>query len=243
MSALGLILLHLKWARLARALLTFSLLGLLGIGFFPLGDQLAQTLERQFPAWHDDEKPVDGVIVLGGGVDVWSSASWDTLAFNSAGNRFVAMADLARRYPSAKIVFTGGYGAMFGQTLSEADIVERHISELGLQPGRVLFERLSRNTKENAAFTKAMLTPNPGERWLLVTSAWHMPRSMGLFRKAGWKIEAYPVGWISAPGYANATLAIEASGHLAKFDTMVREWIGLIAARLLGQSDALLPGP
>ena len=243
MAVIGLILLYLQAVRLARFLLTLSLLGLLSIGFLPLGDQLAQTLEGQFPAWHDDGKLVDGVIVLGGGVDVWSSAAWDTLALNGAGNRLVAMADLARRYPSAKIVFTGGYGAMFGQNLSEADLIERHVSELGLQPGRVVFERLSRNTKENADFTRDMLTPHPNERWLLVTSAWHMPRSMGLFRKAGWKVEAYPVGWISAPGYASATLAVEASGHLGKFDMMVREWIGLIAARLIGQSDEFLPSP
>ena len=242
-AALGLILLYLKWTRSARFLLTFSLLCLLGIGLLPLGDRLAQLLERQFPAWQDDGKPVDGVIVLGGGVDVWSSAAWGALAFNSAGNRLVAMADLARRYPSAKIVFTGGYGAMFGQNLSEADLIDRHISELGLEPGRVIFERESRNTKENAAFTKAFVTQGPKERWLLVTSAWHMPRAMGLFRKAGWRIEAYPVGWISAPGYESATLSVEVSGHLNTFDMMAREWVGLIAARLLGQSDELLPGP
>ena len=113
--AIGWGMLLLQRQRLARIVLTIGLFGLLGAGFFPLGDRLVQPLERQFPAWHDDGKPVDGVIVLGGGVDVWASAAWDTLAVNRAGSRLIAMADLARRYPHAKIVFSGGYGAIFGQ--------------------------------------------------------------------------------------------------------------------------------
>ena len=235
--------LFIRRIRTAKILLSAGLVGLLFIGFLPLGDRLAQTLEMQFPAWHADGKRVDGVIVLGGGLNVWSSNAWDSMVLNGAGNRIVAMATLAKTYPSAKIVFTGGYGSLFGKSISEADIIEQHISDLGLSPGRIIFERKSHNTRENAEFTKEMLDVKLDEHWLLVTSAWHMPRAMGLFRKVGWKVEAYPVGWISAPGLENSSLGTEASSHLATFDMMVREWIGLIAARVLGQSDEFLPKP
>ena len=243
LAVAGLLLLYGQRTRAARLCLSLALLGLFIIGFFPLGDRLADGLERQFPAWKDDGRPVNGVIVLGGRIDVGASTAWDALALNGAGNRLIAMADLARRYPGAKIVFSGGSGELFSSELSESDIVERHSAELGIAPGRILIERRSRNTKENAEYTKAMLTPAPGERWLLVTSAWHMPRAMGLFRKAGWTVEAYPTGWISAPGHSGSTFLTEASSHWLTFDQMAREWAGLIAARMLGQSDALLPGP
>jgi uncharacterized SAM-binding protein YcdF (DUF218 family) len=242
-AATGLGFLFVRRLGVARVLLTIGICGLLAASILPIGDRLAQVLEGQFPAWKEDGRPVDGIVVLGGSVNVWSSAEWQSLALNSAGNRLVAMADLARRFPNAKIVFTGGYGSMFGEALSEADIIEQHISELGIESGRVIFERASRNTQENAEFTRSMLEMTPHERWLLVTSAWHMPRSMGLFRKAGWAIEAYPVGWTSAPKFASSGFSTEASSHLLKFDLMVREWIGLIAAWALGQSDDLLPKP
>jgi len=243
LAAFGWLSLLLGKTRLARLLLLPSLVILLLIGFLPLGDRLTEQLEQQFPAWQDDGRPVDGVVVLGGGVNVWSSAAWKALVLNSAGNRLVAMADLARRYPSAKIVFTGGYGSLFGQELSEANEIEQHLAELGISPGRIVFERASRNTRENAVFTKAMIPRQTNERWLLVTSAMHMPRAMGLFRKAGWTMEAYPVGWNSAPGFDESILSTEVSSHLRSFDMAVREMIGLIAARVSGQSDALLPGP
>jgi len=243
LAALGLYFLLFGKMRLARILLTPSLAILLIIGLFPIGDRLTELLERQFPAWQEDGRPVDGVVVLGGGVNVWSSAAWNALVLNSAGNRLVAMADLARRYPSAKIVFTGGYGSLFGKELSEADEIEQHVLELGIAPGRIVFERASRNTRENAVFTKDMIQTQRNERWLLVTSAMHMPRSMGLFRKAGWSMEAYPVGWNSAPGFDQSILSTEVSAHIRSFDMAIRECIGLLAARLTGQSDAILPGP
>lgn len=243
MMALGTGLSVFGYARRGRVFLIPSLLAFLAIGFLPIDEWSARTLETRFPPWHDDGRPVDGVIILGGSINIGSSAAWDSLSLNSAADRIVAMADLARRYPSAKLVFTGGYGALLGRTISEADILDRHSASLGLAGDRVVYERQSRNTRENAVFTKAMIDPKPTEHWLLVTSAWHMPRSIGLFRKAGWNVEAYPVGWTTAPGYEDTGSSTEISNHLAKFDMIFREWIGLLAARLAGYSDDLFPSP
>jgi uncharacterized SAM-binding protein YcdF (DUF218 family) len=104
-------------------------------------------------------------------------------------------------------------------------------------------ERRSRNTQENAEFSKALATPTSSERWLLVTSAYHMPRSIGLFRKAGFAVEAYPVDWrLGGRGdlFAFNTVAGEGLGCT---DIGLREWIGLLAYWLTGKIDEPFPGP
>ncbi|KAK0329552.1 hypothetical protein LTR94_036327, partial [Friedmanniomyces endolithicus] len=103
--------------------------------------------------------------------------------------------------------------------------------------------RLSRNTRENAEFSRDIVKPKPGERWLLVTSAYHMPRSMGLFRKAGFPVEAYPVDWKVGTKEDLFEFHLMAKNGLQLIDTGVREWVGLIAYRLNGSIDSLLPGP
>ena len=114
---------------------------------------------------------------------------------------------------------------------------------LGIASSRLLMERGSRNTLENAEFSKAIVNPKPGERWLMVTSAFHMPRAVGLFRKAGFEVEAYPVDWKVGKGNDIFTFSNLAGDGLGRADTAVREWMGLIAYRLAGRTDALLPGP
>jgi len=153
------------------------------------------------------------------------------------------MADLARRYPEAKIVFTGGSGYLAGSSGSEADLVEQHLTTLGVDPNRIQFERASRNTYENAVMTKVLVQPAPGEHWLLVTSALHMPRAMGLFRAAGFELEAYPVDWRTAPDFGGMLSDDPASSRLRLFDLATREWVGLFASRLTGQSRELFPAP
>ena len=213
------------------------------LSFSPVSERLAFSLEHRFPAYREDGRPINGVIVLGGGLNLASSMTQGRLVLGAAGDRLVAMADLARRYPEAKIVFTGGSGYLTGSSGSEADLIEQHLTTLGISPNRILFERASRNTYENAVMTKALVQPAPGEHWLLVTSALHMPRAMGLFRAAGFELEAYPVDWRTAPAFGGILGDDPASSRLRLFDLASREWIGLFAARLTGQSRELLPAP
>ena len=127
--------------------------------------------------------------------------------------------------------------------LFRSDLVEQNLSRLGIASGRILFERASRNTFENAQLTKAMVTPAQGERWVLVTSALHMPRAIGLFRAAGLDLEAYPVDWRTAEGFTGVMGDEPASARLRLFDSTLREIFGLIVARLTGQSHELFPAP
>lgn len=213
------------------------------LSFSPVAEKLASVLEDRFPPVQSDERPIKGAIILGGGLNMASSVMKGQLVLGAAGDRLLAMADLARRYPQATIVFTGGSGYLAGSTASEADLIEQHLSRLGIAPGKVLFERASRNTYENAVMTKTIVNPAQGERWLLVTSALHMPRAMGLFRAAGFDLEAYSVDWRTAQGFAGFMSDEPASSRLRLFDSTIREIIGLVAARVTGQSRELFPAP
>jgi uncharacterized SAM-binding protein YcdF (DUF218 family) len=116
------------------------------------------------------------------------------------------------------------------------------LATLGVDPGRVLLDREARNTHENAVNAMALAQPQPGEVWLLVTSAFHMPRSIGAFRRAGWTITAYPVDYITGPS-ERFLLDLDFAGGLSLASFAVREWVGLLAYRWFGWTDSLFPGP
>ena len=125
----------------------------------------------------------------------------------------------------------------------EADAAGMVLRDLGIGSDRLLLERKARNTAENAMLAKQLADPKPGERWLLVTSAWHMPRAMGLFRKAGFDVEAWPVDYRTAgPGDAWILFSSPVEG-LRRLDFVVKEWVGLLVNRLTGRSDDLFPAP
>ena len=133
--------------------------------------------------------------MLGGALSPDVSHARNTVALNEAAERLTAVAELARRYPDARIIFSGGSGAVIFDERPEAEFALRLLETLGVAPGRVVAEDKSRNTVENARFSRELAQPKPGERWLLVTSAYHLPRAVGVFRKAGFPVEAYPVDW------------------------------------------------
>lgn len=225
------------------ALAALGGLGLLGFGLLPLGNLLMLPLEQRFPAFAEDARPVDGIIVLGGAILPETSTRRGQLVVNSAGERLIAMADLARRFPQAQLVFSGGGGNVFEDEIAEADVLARHAAVLGLEPGRVQFENRSRTTAENASRTRELLGPRQGERWLLVTSAWHMPRAIGCFRAVGLPVEAYPVDYRTG-GWSDArTLNSYSHAGLALADLAAKEWAGLLVYRLSGRTSALFPGP
>jgi uncharacterized SAM-binding protein YcdF (DUF218 family) len=216
---------------------------LLIAGLSPLAVLIALPLEERFPAFVDDGAPITGIIVLGGAIETRLSADRGQLLLNDAAERQVAMADLARRHPQSRLVFTGGSGSLTGSKASESEIVGRYADTMGLPRTRLILEDRSRNTRENAQFTADMVKPQPGDRWLLVTSAWHMPRAIGCFREAGFGVTAYPVDYRTGGWKDVLRVNAFASEGLALLDIVTKEWFGLIAYRLSGYTDALLPAP
>ena len=243
LGLLGVILLVTRFRPLGRKLVVASIVLLAAAGFSPLGNLLLYSLEQRFPPWDAARGAPDGIIILGGSIDPDLSLAHGTAVVRNAADRIVTAAALARRYPNARIVFSGGSANLISNDAKEGDFVGATLESLGVAKSRLTVERLSRNTLENAVFSKALVAPKPGERWLLVTSAYHMPRSVGLFRKAGFPVEPYPVDWrIGGRGDSFSFLTIAVEG-LSRTDMATREWIGLLAYRIAGKTDDLFPGP
>lgn len=241
---LSLLLILVGLRRVGRGLLVLATLGLLVFGFSPVANFIMSPLEERFPQFHDDGQPITGVLLLGGAELPDIGLARGQPAFSEAGERVIAFADLARRYPQARLVFVGGSGALFPDGKGkEAAMMRQSLSVLGIAPERVEFEELSRNTAENAAFAARLVKPKPGERWLLVTSAFHMPRAMGCFRAVGFPVVAYPVDYRTVgPEALEDTFSRAASG-LDFTDVGVKEWVGLVAYYLSGKTRTLFPAP
>jgi uncharacterized SAM-binding protein YcdF (DUF218 family) len=239
----GTALLFTRYAKSGRRLVAASFALLLLIGTLPVGAALVYALENRFPAWDPARGAPDGIIVLGGAVDPDLSAVHGETALNDSAERITAIAELARRYPAARIVYTGGSVSLLRVGEAEADYVARLFESFGIARDRIMLERRARNTAENATFTKDIAQPKPGERWLLVTSGYHMPRSIGCFRKVGFMVEAYPVDWrIEDAGHMLSSLNALAGG-LGATDLATHEWAGLLVYWLTGRTSELFPGP
>ncbi|SRR5258708_7513217 len=241
--ALGVGLLLTRWQRAGRCTLALGVCLLLLFGYSPAGNVLLLSLSERFPAWQFDGHEPDGIIVLGGAIDPEASVARNALETDSSAERIIAMLELARRFPKARIVFSGGSGNLIENLVPEAPIAGRLLERFGIARERVVLESKSRTTGENAIFTRALLSPKPGERWLLVTSAFHMPRSVGAFRAAGFEVEACPVDWRTRGWIDAATPFDKLSEGLARTDIAAHEWTGLIAYWLSGRSSALFPSP
>jgi uncharacterized SAM-binding protein YcdF (DUF218 family) len=241
---IGVVLLFTRYAKTGRKLAALGVAALLITAVSPLGRALTTELENRFPPPPEDAPPPDGIIVLGGAMDERITAARGRAALTEAGERLVAFAELARRYPQARLVFTGGSASLTDSRHTEAEAAAVFFREIGLDPDHVIYENRSRNTWENAVFTRELVKPAPSERWLLVTSAAHMPRAMGIFRQVGFPATAFPVdyrttgrngwGWRPDRHIADA---------LEFFDAATHEWIGLVVYRLTGKTDALFPAP
>jgi uncharacterized SAM-binding protein YcdF (DUF218 family) len=239
----GLLLLPTRFVRAGRRLIVASLL-LLGLaGLSPLGNALILPLEQRFPPWDATRGAPDGIISLGGAFDTVVSPARGEVALNEAAERLTAVAELARRYPSARVVFSGGSGRLIYQGAGEAELAARLFDSFGIARERVILEDKSRDTDENARFTRELVKPKPGERWLLITSAHHMPRSVGVFRAADFPVEPFPVDYRTR-GSADLLRPFYSLGDgLRRTDTAAREWSGLLVYWLTGRTRELFPAP
>lgn len=240
---LGALLRATRWPRTGQRLVLGGSVGLAFFGLSPVSLWLLMGLENRFPAFQDDGAPVVGVIVLGGSFETEPTNFRGQMALNDAGERILAIGTLGRRFPHAKIVFSGGGSGFATGRTPEATLLEHSAEELGVAPGRIIYERRSLNTYENAIFSKELVHPQPGEKWLLVTSAFHIPRAVGVFRQAGWPVTPYPVDFRTAGPDDRLRFFASIPQGLERADTAAKEVIGLIAYRISGKTDALFPAP
>ena len=231
-----------RWKAAGRRLLTFTALATLIIAYLPIGKWLLYPLEQRFPPIRQPLAAPDGIVLLGGSFSLMVSENRQQIHLTSSGERVLAFQDLAQRYPQAQLVFTGGSGNPTFQEVREADLARDLFQQLGIDNERVVYERESRNSYENARNTRALIAPEPDQNWLLVTSAFHLPRAMGAFCRQGWKVQAYPVDYRTLEGRL-FDVDFNLLGHLNLLDSALHEWVGLLAYRLTGKTNRLFPGP
>ena len=240
---LGVLMLATRFARAGRRLVVLSILAIAIVGLSPLGNILILPLEQRFPPWDSARGTPDGIIVLGGAISPELSLFRGEISLNESAERVTVVAELAHRYPQARIVFSGGNGGLIVHEGNEAEFALKILQSFGIDPARLMAEDRSRNTYENAVFSKQLVNPKPGERWLLVTSAYHMPRSMGIFRQVSFPVEAYPVDFRTR-GWIDAAVPFDTLGDgMRRTDTAMREYVGLVAYWITARSSALFPGP
>lgn len=237
----GVVLLWIGARRSGLGLVSLVAAVLLVIGVGPVGSLLVVPLENRFPVPTLPDR-VDGIIVLGGSVRPVITEARDQVALKDNAERLTEFMRLARRYPDARLVFTGGSASLIRPDLKEAADARRFFAEMGMDLGRIVFESESRNTHENAVYTHALVKPAVGETWILVTSASHMPRAVGVFRRIGWPVVPYPVDyWTTGEGGLGLTYNLLPG--LVALEYGGREWVGLLAYHLFGWTEGLFPGP
>jgi uncharacterized SAM-binding protein YcdF (DUF218 family) len=236
---LGLLLYAVGLNRSGGGLVVFVTALFVVAGVFPVGAWVAGPLERRFPEPALPQK-IDGIILLGGAVNIRATQAHGKVAINDLAGRLTDTLTLARRYPDAPVVISGGDASIIPIGLTEAEATRSLFSNLGLDPHRVVIEARSRNTFENAVDSKQLVDPKPGQVWVLITSAMDMPRAVGCFRHVGWDVLPYPADYHVIPG-ARWSLSVE--GSLGGLDWALHEWEGLVAYRLLGRIDTIFPSP
>ena len=225
----GLILLIWKKQRLAKSIFIFIFIFIMSVGFLPVGEWVLYPLEKQYPA-KSELKNVDGIIALAGGHHFVPKDYWK----QPVSKRNIAFIDLAIKYPTAKMIFTGGSGNLLNQEGNGADIAKLIFSSAGLNISNIYFERKSRNTWENVTFSKKLSKHIEGENWVLITSAWHMPRSVGVFCKANWEVTPFPVGFTRKTDNF-FRLRWDYYRHLNNLKVGIKEWIGIAVYKFTGK--------
>lgn len=205
-----------------------------GVSYTPVAEMLLRPLESRYSVAHLPQQ-VRGIVVLGGAEEPMISAHHKgTLALNERAERVITALSLALRYPQAQLIFSGGSGRLLGAEFSEAQVNRGFARMLNFPLSRITFEERSRNTWENLQFSQALLRPQAGETWLLVTSAAHMPRAMGIARRLNWKVLPIPCDYRTPVDMSPAL-------RMRLVREALHEWLGLATYHLMGKTDRWLP--
>ena len=221
---------------LARGLTGLALGAMLMMGWLPLPNAVLQPLESQYAEIppQSDLAGYTGMVVLGGGLEqAYIAVDHSQPLLNEGGERMVAAVAAMRRHPSLRVIFTGGEGALFHHGPSEAQRARVFFDSLGVAADRVEYESASRTTYENAVLTAQLPRVDRTQRWLLVTSAWHMPRAMDTFTAAGWNVTAYPVDFRT--GASTPWTAYSLNEGTRRWQLALHELVGSVAYRLIGR--------
>ena len=236
----GLLLCFTRWRGIGLKMTLLSGLIVLLFGVFPVGEWLIVPLERRFSL---DKLPyqIEGIVLLGGAINIEKSQVANEIVWYKESTRYIEALALMQHYPDVPVIFTGFSSSLFPGKLSEVDFA-RHFFEEMEENKRIVYEGRARNTYENAIYSKELALGRLHKPWLLVTSAIHIPRSVGIFRKAGWNVIPAPVDYISDERFRFEPMWFSID-RLYKVNRGVKQWIGLFVYYLTDKIDEIFPFP
>ena len=228
-----------RYNKQGRVLISSTVFIITMVSVLPFSLWILRPLEDRFAIPEKLPDRVDGIIVLAGAENIFVTIAHGLPALNSAAERLTTFAWLGNVYPDAILLFSGGSGSLIDQKHKSADTARKIFYQIGLNPKRVKFESDSKNTAESALKAYQLIQPQLGQNWILVTSAYHMPRSVGLFRKLGWDVIPYPAAFQTTKSFS---LKFDLR-EIGKFSQGIHEWLGLIVYRATGDTLTFFPGP
>lgn len=236
-------LLYFKKPRIGQTLFGTGLILILLFGLMPIPNLLIRSLENRISAGTLPGR-IDGIIVLAGGVDIESSRP-GLIELRAESDRIIEAVIMAKKHPEAKLIITGGTGSLDqNEHLREADYLQKLAILLGIAKDRIFVERNSRNTREHAIEVAKLLHERDNGQWVLITSAFHMPRSFGCFKKEGLTMIPYPIDYktkLDIFSKLSMISLLPTTGNISNFNIALHEWLGLIAYRLMGYTDSVFP--
>ena len=230
----------LKFKKVAGILFSYVIISLIFLSLFPVGNWLLEPLEDRYTSSPMLPGKIEGIIVLGGSIDPGLSHYWGQVETGGAIERELTFLHLAKKYPEAKLIYTGGSSSLVHHEFKEADEAEKFFEYLDFDTSRIMFDRDARNTYENARLTIDKFNPEMKLPWVLITSAYHMPRSMGTFCALGWKVIPYPVDH-RTQNNSLTSVEFNLTGHMLDINLAIHEWLGLYVYYLTGKTTTIFP--
>ena len=229
----------LKKNKLTYFLLSFSLIFLVSFGIFPVGKYLIYKLEKNYHNSIILPDKVDGILILGGATNPFLSNEFNQINLSGSAERLVESITLIKKYTDAKIIFAGGSGDINHPKMDHARIAKQFFIQIGLDTNKMIFENKSRNTYENILFSKHIAKPKKNEKWIVITSAFHMNRAIFIGEKIDWALTPYAVDF-TQPKIIKFTPNIKILKNFNAMQSGSHEWIGLMAYYLLGRTSRIL---
>jgi uncharacterized SAM-binding protein YcdF (DUF218 family) len=228
--------------KLGRWLVSMSAMIFLVFTLIPVNIFLLKPLEERFSPPTELPAKISGIIVLSGSERSVITKTRGQPSISESAERLTTFVALARRYPQARLIYAGGEGSLFYRDFNTNETARALFKQLGLNLDRVMFDTGARNTFENAVNSFKLIGKQPKGDWILITSAFHMPRSVGIFRKTGWNVIPYPVDYQTS-GDWDHDWKLGRLFNFLEFSRGLHEWLGLIAYRMTGKTSALFPKP
>jgi len=224
----------------SKLLLFIIFLFFITIAILPTGIYLLVKLETKYTNLKDLPESIDGILILGGPTNASLTQKYDQVSFNAHGERLTESIKILKKYQTAEVIFSGGAGIKGDFSSTHSYVAKKFFEEMGINKNRIIYESKSRNTYENIIFSKKIANPEKDEVWLLITSAFHMPRAINIARKQKWDFIPYSVDYQTMGKSTHLRITIfHMLDYINAFNFATHEWVGLITYFILKRSSSI----